>query len=256
MCELLGIYSNKNLSLNNLLKSFYDHGDKHPHGWGLSYFNEAKENNIYKESANASKCPILNSLLLNKLYGNIVLAHIRYASVGNVKKENAHPFVLPDNLNNKWTLIHNGTIFSGTELLKYTKNQKGETDSERILLYLIDEINSLINNQLNEISPEDIFKVVEKVIYNIAYRNKLNLLIYDGKYYYAHTNEKETLFYSKHNDALYFSTTKLNKSLHWDNLPINRLHVFSSNLEEVYTGANHGFEYIKSKPGEHDKFYI
>ncbi|NLK95947.1 MAG: class II glutamine amidotransferase [Clostridiales bacterium] len=256
MCELFGVYSKKNIHLNNLLEIFYSHGEKHPHGWGLSYFNENGDNKFYKESSNATKCPILHSILSSPLYGNSALGHIRYASVGNIAKVNAHPFIGEDILNNKWTLIHNGTIFSGMELLKYTKTQKGETDSERILLFLLDEINKAIKEKGRSLTNFERFKVVEMVIEKLAYRNKLNLLIFDGTYYYAHTNEKDTLYFSKNDDSIYFSTTKLTEDIIWNNLPINKLHVFSEDIKEVYTGSDHGFEYIKSKPGEHDKFYI
>ncbi|MCR5529980.1 MAG: class II glutamine amidotransferase [Saccharofermentans sp.] len=42
-----------------------------------------------------------------------------------------------------WTLAHNGTIFEGDLLNRYYI-QNGTTDSERILLYLIDQIDSHI----------------------------------------------------------------------------------------------------------------
>ena len=42
MCELLGISSEKEELVNEYLKTFYSHSDKHPHGWGLAYLYDGQ----------------------------------------------------------------------------------------------------------------------------------------------------------------------------------------------------------------------
>ena len=64
------------------------------------------------------------------------LAHIRYATVGNVEYANCHPFSGQTAKGRVIMIAHNGTIFQSNTLNRYLKIQSGETDSERILLYL------------------------------------------------------------------------------------------------------------------------
>ena len=64
-------------------------------------------------------------------------AHIRYATIGNVEFKNCHPYSDEDNTGRRWTLIHNGTIFEYKPLNAYVKEQSGDTDSERILIHII-----------------------------------------------------------------------------------------------------------------------
>ena len=75
------------------------------------------------------------------MFAKTALAHIRLATIGNVEQDNCHPFTAVDNSGRTWTLIHNGTIFESDNIGKYVFLQKGETDSERILLYIVDSIN-------------------------------------------------------------------------------------------------------------------
>lgn len=69
------------------------------------------------------------------------MTHIRLATIGSVKALNCHPYSGVDCTGRTWTLMHNGTICSGNRLMPYYRVQKGNTDSERIFLYLLDEIN-------------------------------------------------------------------------------------------------------------------
>ena len=49
--------------------------------------------------------------------------------------------VMPDNRGRSWTLAHNGTIFDFPHLDDFKEAQEGQTDSERVLYYFLDEIN-------------------------------------------------------------------------------------------------------------------
>lgn len=140
MCELFGITSVESHEINNDLKEFFSHSNAHPHGWGLACL-EANNVQIEKEPIQASKSNHLRERLSTPIIAKTALAHIRYATVGNIDYNNCHPFIAKDQQGRTWTLIHNGTIFNGKPLNKYADFQNGETDSERILLYLVDQIN-------------------------------------------------------------------------------------------------------------------
>ena len=168
---------------------------------------------------------------------------------------NCHPFIKEDSSSRNWTLIHNGNIYSGLQLLPYEKKQTGETDSERILLYLIDNINQKTSEKGSPLNKLERCKVVEDFIYNLAPRNRLNLIIYDSEQLYVHANLKDSLYISNLEDSYCFSTTPLGNNSTWKSLPINRLFVYS-HLELIYSGLKHNFEFIKSEPGNFDNFNI
>ncbi len=135
MCEIFGVSSLNDFTANEYLKTFYSHSDFHPHGWGLACISRNGAL-IEKESIKASRSNYLRERLSQPVSAKILLAHIRYATIGNVEYKNCHPFTGKDGSGRRWTLIHNGTIFDFAPLYPYTKKQKGDTDSERIFLYL------------------------------------------------------------------------------------------------------------------------
>ena len=86
----------------------------------------------------------------------------------------------------KDTIAHNGTIFEGDILTDYFHRQKGETDSERILLFMLDRLNDLIRQKGRPLDEDERFSVLEEMTKDLSPHNKLNLLIYDGDILYVH----------------------------------------------------------------------
>lgn len=244
MCELFGISSADKIKCNEILQEFFSHGVDNPDGWGLAI--------LYNNAVSLEKEPtssITSSYLKNRLTEDIVtsnlFAHIRKASVGNIAYKNSHPFTLRDNFENLWTLAHNGTIFESAELSPFTQQQKGDTDSERILYYLVDQINAKQKEVHRELSPEERFAVADKVVQAITPKNKVNLLIYDGDLFYVHTNLKDTLYQCQKDQTLFVATKPLNQD-HWEKVPMNVLSAYRSG-ELIYVGKNHGNEFINSE---------
>ena len=130
MCELFGVSARDDFYANNYLKAFYAHSDFHPHGWGLACVSRNSAL-VEKESVKASESNYLRERLSQPITEKLLLAHIRYATIGNVEYKNCHPFTGKDCTGRRWTLIHNGTIFDYPALYPYLKTQKGDTDSER-----------------------------------------------------------------------------------------------------------------------------
>ena len=75
MCELFGVTSNKKVKLNNYLKEFFSHSNKHPNGWGMAFFDDA-DLSIIREPKNASKSSYLDNLLSDEIESSKMLAHI------------------------------------------------------------------------------------------------------------------------------------------------------------------------------------
>lgn len=241
MCELFGFSSKTKQDIRPYLSEFYSHSTEHPNGWGLARLDDGMCE-ISIEATMANNSNILPKLIDDYKESATTLAHIRKATVGSVKTENCHPFVGVDKSWRRWTLIHNGTIFNGLQLLLYSNKQTGDTDSERILLYLIDKMNEEIELKGCSLNPNERFNVVEKLVSDLSYRNKINLLIYDGEQMYVHVNMRNTLFVKQEKDSALFSTTPLEKS-GWEHLPMTTLLVFRDG-KLIYTGQSHHNEYI------------
>ncbi|MDD5864087.1 MAG: class II glutamine amidotransferase, partial [Firmicutes bacterium] len=156
---------------------------------------------------------------------------------------NSHPFARRDASGRLWTLAHNGTIFESPVLEPYARIQKGSTDSERILYYLVDRINA--GGNPGALSAEERFSIVEDVIRSITHKNMVNLLIYDGDLFYVHANRKDSLHMLKREDSVVISTKALSQT-GWEPVPLNIPLAFQCG-RLVYTGRNHGNEYIKEE---------
>ena len=192
MCELLGLSSRKKITVNSYLREFFSHSEIHCHGWGLALFYQQAVS-LEKEAIAANQSQYLHQRIAHPIMIDNMIAHIRLASVGRMFYENCHPFVKHDNRGRSWTLAHNGTLFKAPHLDLFQSVQEGQTDSERILYYLVDEVNKLQDELGWPLTPEERFRLLDDLITRLSVDNKLNLLLWDGEYMYVHTNYRGTL---------------------------------------------------------------
>lgn len=245
MCELFGISSARKVDCSDLLNTFFSHAAEHPDGWGLARFY-GNSVSLEKEPVSALESVYLKNRLTDEIREDVLIAHIRKASVGNLSYRNSHPFARRDASGRLWTLAHNGTIFESPELAPYAQIQKGSTDSERILYYLVDRINAEGNP--GALSAEERFSVVEDVVRTITPKNMANLLIYDGELLFTHANRKESLHLLRREDSVVISSKPLTQA-DWEPAPLNTLLAFRYG-KLAFAGKNHGNEYIKMEAGE------
>ncbi|PAV07581.1 class II glutamine amidotransferase [Methanosphaera cuniculi] len=234
MCELFSISCNKKIQINQYLKEFYKHCELHPHGWGLAIMHEDHSVTIKKQPIKATESQQLKEILSHPIKTKCAAAHIRLATLGNKSNCNCHPFKALDEKNTTWTLIHNGTIFNYPKLNKYKTQQKGVTDSERILLYIIDNINTH--------KEDEYFQILNTIIPQLSKGNKLNIILCNKNIMYVHTNCSKGLNYLKTDKGIIFSTQKLDKNPEWKQLPINTLYMIK-NGEIIQKGKPHENEY-------------
>lgn len=244
MCEIFGVSSYSEIEVNAYLKTFYSHSDCHPHGWGLACITREGAL-VEKESIKALDSNYLRERLSQPINAKLLLAHIRYATIGNVEYKNCHPFTGRDNTGRRWTLIHNGTIFDYAPLNRYVKTQRGDTDSERIFLYLMDRLNEAQRKKGARLPFAERFALFDSIICDMAQGNKLNLLFSDGKYLYAHTNCKGTLHYCSREGFTLLATRPVSED-NWKPLPFTRLLAFHKG-KPVATGTDHHHEYTESE---------
>ena len=242
MCELLGFSSDTSIDIRTYLRSFYGHSCQHPHGWGfMRELNEQIE--IIKEPVCANESQIISRVIDETSPQRNAMAHIRLATVGAVNIENCHPFIQTDNSGRCWTMMHNGTIYSSKKLTKYLNVQSGDTDSERIFLYLLDEINGAIElNGGKPLTAEQRFTIVDDMVVSLSPRNKLNMIIFDGEMMFVHKNMTDTLYYKSENHSIVFSTTPLDDG-DWREYPLTQLFAFCDG-KKVFEGTKHNSVFV------------
>lgn len=250
MCELLGVSSDHRIILNPYLQAFGLHSSRHPNGWGYASFegsSSASGGNrkcvsLIKEPETAARSPLFRAMLQTEVCASCAMAHIRYATVGNVEYANCHPFSERTGNGRQITLIHNGTVFQAPELNRFLKSQNGETDSERILLYMVDRINRIEQERRRELTRKERLLFFDSVIRDLSAGNKLNLILFDGEYLYVHTNCRGTLSFLKKDGSVLVATQPLSDE-EWKPFPLFRLCAFLDGAL-VYEGSPHGREYV------------
>ncbi len=244
MCELFGISSKEEAEINDYLNEFFSHSSKHPHGWGIARMDKT-EVTIEKEPVQASKSLRLRGRLLMPVRVKTAFAHIRKATIGNISYYNCHPYTMKDMSGRQWTLIHNGTIFHYPLLDAYKAVQKGDTDSERILFYIVDMINQAERRSQRELDAKERFDLLDLLIVELSKENKLNLILYDGELFYVHTNYKNSLYQLQKGDQIMFSTMPLSQE-DWSPVLFTTLLAYEKG-KKVFQGTEHGNEYIESE---------
>ena len=121
----------------------------------------------------------------------------------------------------------------------------GDTDSERILLYIIDVINEEEGRANRRLSAKERFDIIDKIIVDISKDNKLNLMLYDNELMYVHTNFADSLHYLKKDGSVIVATSPLSDE-EWEKVPFTQLLAYKDG-ELLYVGTNHGNEYIENE---------
>ena len=232
MCELIGFSAREPEDIRAQLRTFYEHSAQHPHGCGLMY-----SGGIFKEAVRAADSDALRHLVDTLPPQKILLGHIRYATVGSVRSENCHPFSGRDDTGRTWTLIHNGTIYSGKRLISVMHEQTGDTDSERLFLFLLKCVNAVRPQNAAER-----FALVDGLVRDIAPRNKLNLMIYDGDLLYIHKNMEDTMYYRRADAGYLFATSPVDAET-WQPVPTAQVTAYRDG-EGVFAGEPHSGIFI------------
>lgn len=236
MCELLGISSEKPYIANDLLDSFFSHGRDCRDGWGLAVFR-GENVTVEKEPVRATRSTYLKHRLSSEIKARNLFAHIRKATLGRIEYVNCHPFVREDDSGRMWTLVHNGTLFEGKYTSLFLDLQEGSTDSERILLYLTEQVNGFVRKNGCPPDEEERFRIVDKLTVRLSAGNKLNLLIFDGTAMYVHSNCPDSLYIWQDNEKCLFATVPVRFG-GWEKVPMNQLLVYQ-NGRLIREGTRH-----------------
>ena len=241
MCELLGISAKNRIRVDEILKCFFKHSVEQPDGWGMAFLDDGSVS-IEKEPKKAGESAYLKSRLDSRIYTSRMMAHIRKATMGDVNFDNTHPFIERDESGRTWVLVHNGTVFDAPGLSPYQYRQKGGTDSERILLYIVDQVNKRFLCDLNSFDVNERLQLIDEIVVRLSDGNKINIMLYDGEYFYVHKNEEGSLYRRERADYVLFSTRPLTDD-GWEEVEQNRLLVYKDG-KRVYAGTKHENTYV------------
>jgi glutamine amidotransferase len=208
MCQLFAISSTCPQEINPLLQEFFTHAIDNPHGWGYAGFSDTLPL-VVRSPEPADTCGMAADFLARRHLANEAMAHIRYATIGQIELANCHPFVASDVCGRHWTLAHKGTIFDFAPLNPYFKLQTGSTDSERILLYLLSQINAANQAKGAPLDANERFEIFTQLAADISLGNCLNLLVYDSDCLYVYSNYQGGLAINRSKDTAVFCTSEL-----------------------------------------------
>jgi len=196
-----------------------------PDGWGFAYRDNSTIR-LVKEPRPAFEDKDYQSAA-RQIVSDLLFAHVRRQSQGDISYENTHPFV-QDN----WMFMHNGNIPNllhykkqlGTKLSQHLAGDiQGTTDSEFFFQYFMYWL-----RKSNDCDIYCILNLVYSVIHGVIEltepqnRNQLalNFVLSNGEFVIGFRRNR-SLFYTRLEDALVISSEKINRQLDWNEVPEN-----------------------------------
>jgi glutamine amidotransferase len=190
MCRLFGQHARPDLDRSEALCSAHNalrfQSHKHPHGWGIAWYRggevvvrrgllPAHADDAFVEAARQAR-------------SQVVLAHVRDASVGPVIEPNTHPFV-----HGRWVFAHNGTVarFRRSARVRaaleaeidpaFRRCLQGDTDSERCFYLVLTRLAARTLLEVEEALVE-VTRTVQRLADSPrAKPSSLNFLVSDGR---------------------------------------------------------------------------
>jgi len=132
-CQLLGMNAAHPTSFSFSFRGFARRGgitDVHSDGWGLAFY-EGRGLRTFHDSASASESVVARMVEEYPVKTVNMLAHIRYATAGEVCLENVHPFQR-EMWGIIWCFAHNGDVPLFKSKLKTAHAWIGDVPGERV----------------------------------------------------------------------------------------------------------------------------
>lgn len=227
MCEIYGFCGSVPTKLNKYTDEFWLHSRIHQDGFG---YYLADKDQLYVNPKSAMN--YIKGLSKFNFVSKLALCHIRFKTHGPASVENCHPFIKKDIHGIKWSLIHNGYIDDNLVTAALSKIQAGETDSERILLSIVESVNSFYEHSWITDPEEFLFYLylqLEITISELANLGKVNLIFTDSltNNMYVYMNHPRTLYYLDTPNGIHISTTKLSDE-QWVPVEPFKLHILNN----------------------------
>mmetsp|Transcript_3328 Transcript_3328/g.4964 ORF Transcript_3328/g.4964 Transcript_3328/m.4964 type:complete len:501 (+) Transcript_3328:101-1603(+) len=196
MCQLLGMNCATPTDFNFSFKGFAKRGgetDKHEHGWGLAIY-EGRGLRTFHDSLPASVSKVADFVATYPIKTLNMMAHIRYATQGDVSLENVHPFQR-EMWGIHWSFAHNGDVPKYTKrignfpLLGRTNKANifyhpvGDTDSEAVFCAILNGLRA----EFTELPTLPVlYETIQRFCHDIIHGEEestiLNFLLGCGQY--------------------------------------------------------------------------
>ncbi len=177
MCELMAMSFEKPIRADFSLREFSGRGDANADGWGLGWYPD-RSLAIVKEPVRWGSSRF--SRFLEKyrhLLSPIYIAHVRHRTTGG---EPTHADTQPfsrELRGAEYCFAHNGTVVARDDLLHDRYQPIGDTDSERLLVHLM----NLLARRDSGIAAEADWRWLHETLAELNDRGTINLLFSDGK---------------------------------------------------------------------------
>jgi len=195
MCRLFGFRSAASERVHDALvlerNSLRQQSLEHPDGWGIASWQEGGFPQVARGLGAAHLDPEFERVS-SAVQARTVLAHLRLASVGSVKLDNAHPFT-----HGRWAFAHNGTLHAFDRhraaiealIAPAYRTFRGDTDSERCFALFLTRIASRVEPagfpSLHDIqwalatTVDEVARITD-VDVGTGKRSAMNFLVTDG----------------------------------------------------------------------------
>jgi predicted glutamine amidotransferase len=194
MCRLLGIVSSEptefRLVLRDAPRSLERLSREHRDGWGLAIFDDVGDNGpgwrLNKGVKCASECEEYQRHAVGSR-GELLLAHIRKRTVGDVSLDNTHPFE-----RDGWVFAHNGTLTDPEQMRASISPERlaqirGTTDSELLFAVLLTHLDRA--GMTHAAAGPETDRIVAEVCASLRKDRDpgaYNFLLSNGRTVYAH----------------------------------------------------------------------
>lgn len=194
MCELLGMSSNHETTINLSLTVLAERGENprlHGDGWGVAFY-DGKDVRLIKDAGEAKGSPWVKLIKQQEIHSDTVIAHIRKSTIGEVSHRNTHPFTR-ELSGTMHTFAHNGTLkdIQSHHLFKNHRfHPVGSTDSEHAFCSLMERMALLWEKSDMTPSLEARYELVTQFAGDMRKLGTANFLYSDGDALFAHGNQR------------------------------------------------------------------
>jgi glutamine amidotransferase len=178
MCELMGLSFAKPISADFSIREFALRSEENADGWGLGWYPDqslavVKEPVQWRASAYTGFLESYPDLL-----ASIYIAHVRHKTTGGAAKHaDTHPFGR-ELAGRDFCFAHNGTLEGGFwEMSLGRFRPVGDTDSEYLFCYLLDEI----ARRPTLLDGDEAWRWLSEKLVALNRWGKLNCLLSDGR---------------------------------------------------------------------------
>lgn len=185
MCQLLGMSCKQPTSIGFSFEGFRARGgltDEHKDGWGIAFYRD-QQAQVFLDEAPAAESRLAEAIYNTNLRSKTIIAHIRKATVGDVKLSNCHPF--RRNLwGSDWLFCHNGDLKGFNPRLDGDFIPEGDTDSELAFCYLLQQLNHHLPQGISNASA--LFQWLNQFSKTVAAFGTFNIMLSNGEWLYTY----------------------------------------------------------------------